>query len=139
MVPAVIVPITFDIIAVISAILGIPCMDGNDLRFIEPGFIDPGLPRLGRLPIFPNIPRFAIGDEVRSRNLLPEVASQRESWPIVPTIASVAPSELKPASLGVVPSISVRNSRPDFTSQIFAWFSRPVAAWPGPIDFFICS
>src|ERR1700741_3168572 len=121
-VPADIVPIMSDIIAVMSAIFGIPGIEG-----IEPGLgieplIVPGLmvPGFGMLPMFPKAPSFAIDEEVKSRNLLPEAVSHSESWSMLAMVASVLPSALKPASLALDPSIKERNSRPDFTSQSFA-------------------
>src|SRR5436853_1083072 len=122
MVPADIVPIMFDIIAVISAIFGIAGIEGIEPGLgieplTEPGLIEPGL---GRLAIFPKAPRLAIGEEVRSRNLLPDDVSQSEIWLMLPRVARVRPSALNLASLALLPSINERNSRPDFTSQIFA-------------------
>ena len=82
--------------------------------------------------------RFAIGEEVRSRNLLPVAESHSEISPVDPRVASTRPSELKPASLGAFASLSVCSSRPDFTSQIFTWFSL-LPNWPRVRGFLICA
>jgi len=60
-----------------------------------------------------------IGDEVRSRNLLPDCVSQREISPIEPIVARTRPSLLKSESTGELSGTIVCNSFPDLTSQIF--------------------
>src|SRR4030095_11814514 len=60
-----------------------------------------------------------IGDEVRSRNLLPDCVSHREISPIEPIVARTRPSLLKSESTGALSGTIVCNSFPDLTSQIF--------------------
>src|SRR6266481_4157202 len=78
-------------------------------------------------PIAPRLPtelvRFASGEEVRSRTLLPDAVSQSDIWSILPRVASVRPSALKPTSAELVATANERNSRPDFTSQSLIGFS----------------
>src|SRR5688572_22156738 len=134
MVPADIAPIMFVIMAFRSAMLGIA---------IDPDFIAPRIAPGLRVPVgiepgLPSDPRLASGDEVRSRIRLPDTASQSEIWPIAPSVPNVRLSELKPNfDAPPKPSAIERNSRPDFTSQIFNWFS----LLPGVIidDFCCCS
>ena len=128
-VPADMAPIMFVIIEDRSAMLGMlgiagiepdlpaPFMIARGL--IEPGLIAPGLV----IPLVIEL-RLPSGEEVKSRSRLPDAVSQREIWPIEPSVASMRPSELNPASNEKEPGVKVRNSCPDFTSQIFSCASR---------------
>src|SRR5258705_6104700 len=91
---------------------------------IEPGLMLPRLPRFPRFPRPPGLVIELIGDEVRSRNLLPDCASHSEICPIDAIVPTTRPSALKSASSGTSPLTSDRNSCPDFTSQIFTWLPR---------------
>jgi hypothetical protein len=143
-VPADIEPIMFVIIAEMSAMLGIAGIEpGLPAPFIIargsiiPGLIVPGLAG----PVID--PRLASGEDFNSRSRLPDAVSQSETWPIEPRVASIRPSELNPASNELESSVNERNSRPDFTSQIFSWVWRSARVgffcWmaPGPYEIII--
>ena len=66
----------------------------------------------------------AIGDDVRSRSLLPDCTSQSETWPIAPMIAIDRPSPVNSACIGISVGVIERNSRPVLTSQILTWLPR---------------
>src|SRR5688572_32300786 len=71
---------------------------------------------LGIVGIWPGLTLGAVnepnGDEVRSRTLLPECASQSEIWPIDPTVPINRPSAVNSACIGISPEIKERSSRP---------------------------
>src|SRR5437016_10858054 len=82
-VPAVIVPSTLVIIALMSAMFGIVG-------------IEPRLRGFGIEPRFGSGVMLAIGDEVRLRRRLPEATSQSATSPCPPTVANTRPSALNP-------------------------------------------
>ena len=64
----------------------------------------------------------AIGEEVRSRNLLPDAVSHSEMSPIEPSVATTRLSALNPASFAEPADSRARSSRPAFRSQILTTF-----------------
>src|SRR6185369_417956 len=65
-----------------------------------------------------------IGDEVRSRNLLPDCTSQSDICPVPPIIATCLASAVNSTSIGTSLVVSERNSRPFFMSQSLTWLPR---------------
>ena len=129
-VPAVIVPSTFVIIALMSAILGRFGIVG-----IEPGFILGSEPRFGSDPGFGNDPGFAAGAAAaKLRSRFPDAISQSTTSPWPVTVSNSRPSEVKPTSFGAVGSVSVRTSRPEVTSKILTWLEGRPPIVPGPCD-----
>src|SRR6185369_1377801 len=121
-VPAESAPMVLVIISEISFMFGIAAA----MAF---GFLM--LAIFGRLPMF--VSRL-IGEVVKSRILLPEFTSHNDTWHMCSIVQIVRPSELKRASIVLVPAFKVRTSRPDLTSQIFMVLvgtDRPAVIWSG--------